>query len=148
MPNNTYQTVWNPTLNALPQDERGYYKLSVIAAPNRQSVGEPYFRVLNVVANSVSPSTGHPWTTANIAAGTIQISGQEVPTGVKNGSNQNFTLKHGTVDPTTVFVTINDRILIINQDYTISGGTNQNLTLLDIAPKPLDWFFAYYAYGA
>lgn len=148
MPNNTYQTVWNPTLNALPQNERGYYKLSKIAAPNRQSVGEPYYRVLNQVANTVSPSTGHPWTTANITAGTIQFSGQEIPAGIKNGSNQNFTLKNSNVDPSTVFTTINDQILVMNVDYTISGATNQNLTLLDTAPKSSDWFFVYYAYSS
>ena len=148
MPNNTYGVVWNPTLNALPQDERGYYKLSHIAAPNRQSIGEPYFRILNVVANTVSPSVGQPWTTANIVAGTLKFSGREIPDGNANGTNTIFTLAHGTVDPASFSGTINDIPLGSNPnvDYTLSGGTNQILTL-SAAPAINSEFYVYYAYG-
>jgi hypothetical protein len=144
MPNNTYKTVWNPTLNALPQDERGYYKLSQIAAPNRQSVGQPYFRVLNQVANTHSPSTGHPWSTANIS--NIQFSGQETPIGAIDGSNKNYSLRHGKVDPATFFATVNDKILVSTVDYTLTGATFQTLSLTN-APAKSSWFFVYYAYG-
>ncbi len=142
MPNNTYQTVWNPTLNALPQDERGYFKLANIAAPNRQSVGEPYFRVLNVVANTHSPSTGHPWQTANIS--NINFSGQETPAGNINGSNRNFTLAKGKVDPATLSIVINDQVIT---NYAVSGATNQDITF-GFAPANNSVIFAYYAYGS
>lgn len=144
MSNNTYKTVWNPTLNALPQDERGYYKLSVIAGPNRRSTGEPYFRPLNVVANTVSPQTGQPWQTANIS--NIAFSGQEAPAGNINGINTNFTLAHGTVDPLTLTIVINDQLQIINTNYVVSGATKQNITFT-VAPARLSNLHAYYAYG-
>jgi hypothetical protein len=143
--NNTYKTVWNSTLNALPQNERGYYKLSVIAAPNRQVSSEPFFRPLNVVANTVSPQTGHPWRTANI--GNLSFSGQEVPAGIVNGINPNFTLAHGTVDPLTLTININDSPQIINVNYTVSGGTKQNIAFAT-APANLSIIHAYYLYGS
>jgi len=151
MPNNTYQTVWNANLNALPQNERGYYKLSQIAAPNRQSVGEPYFRVLNVIGNTVSPNTGHPWQTTNIS--NISFSGQEVPSGNINGTNKNFTLAHGTIDPATLTIIINGDPLTNNIDYTVSGATNQNITFTNAPGNILIpnantlQMYAYYAYG-
>ena len=141
MPNNTYKTVWNPTLNALPQNQRGYYKLSHIAAPNRQSVGQPYYRVLNVVANTTSPSVGNPWTTANIS--NIHFSGQETPLGNINGTNTNFTLANGKVDPATLLIIINGSAV---SSYSVSGATNQNITFTS-APSKQSTIYAYYAYG-
>jgi len=139
--NNTYKTVWNSTLNALPQNQRGYYKLSIIAGPNRQVAGEPYFRPLNVVANTVSPQTGQPWQTANIS--NIHFSGQEVPVGNINGINTTFTLAHGKVDPLTLTITING---VPSVNYTVSGATNQSITFSS-APLKQSQIFAFYAYG-
>jgi hypothetical protein len=142
--NNTYKTSWNANLNALPQDQRGYYKLSVIAGVERQKVGTNSFRPLNVVGNTVSPQTGQPWQTANIS--NISFSGQEVPAGLVNGVNKNFTLANGTVDPLTLTMNINSSPLTINIDYTISGGTNQNIAFAS-APANSSIIHAYYAYG-
>lgn len=144
MANNTYQTVWNPTLNDLPKDERGYYKLSQIASPERKKVGTNSFRPLNVVANTVSPSTGHPWTTANLSS--INFSGIETPNGNINGINTEFILKNGTVDPITLTIIIDDKLQQINSDYLVSGVTNQNITFAS-APTKNSIIYAYYGYG-
>jgi hypothetical protein len=142
--NNTYKTVWNPILNALPQDQRGYFKLSQIASPERQKLGTNSFRPLNVVGNTHSPLTGHPWITANIA--NIKFSGQEIPVGNINGINKNFSLAHGKIDPSTISITINDIPLTINSDYSLSGATNQSLSFSS-APLINSKIYAYYIYG-
>lgn len=64
MSNNTYKTIWNPILNALPQNQRGAYKCANIAQVERQKVGTPSYRILNVYVGTVSPVVGHPWTTS------------------------------------------------------------------------------------
>ncbi|VVC05063.1 Uncharacterised protein [uncultured archaeon] len=144
MANNTYQTVWNPTLNTLPQNERGYYKLSQIAAPERQKIGTNSYRPLNVVANTVSPTVGHPWTTQALA--NVNFSGQETPTGNVNGINATFYLANGTVDISTLTITVDDLLQIQNQDYTISGATYQTIQFID-APSKKSIIYAFYAYG-
>lgn len=62
MANNTYQTIWNPILNALPKAERGPYKLLNIAQPERQKVGTNSFRILNVYSIT-APLATKPWIT-------------------------------------------------------------------------------------
>jgi hypothetical protein len=57
MSNNTYQTVWNATLNALPKSQRGAYKCQNIAQVERQKVGTNSYRVNNVW-------DGKGWTTS------------------------------------------------------------------------------------
>jgi hypothetical protein len=59
--NNTYKQIWNPILNALPKSQRREFKETMIAQPNRQMVGTPMYRVLNVFVDTVSPTVGHPW---------------------------------------------------------------------------------------
>ena len=60
----SYQQVFNATLNALPKDQRRDYKLTNIAAVDRQQVGTPSYRTLNQYTSpgTVSPAVGHPWT--------------------------------------------------------------------------------------
>jgi len=99
---------------------------------------------LNIVANTVSPQTGNPWTTSNIS--NISFSGQEVPSGNINGINTNFTLAHGTVDPLTLLITINDQPLVDNINFTVSGISKQTITFTT-APPNKSKIFAYYAYG-
>lgn len=64
MANNTYQTVWNATLNALPKSQRKDYKLQNIAAPERQKKGTNSYRPYNQYTSpgTHSPTTGHPYT--------------------------------------------------------------------------------------
>jgi hypothetical protein len=54
---------WNAILNAMPKNQRRLLKLMYIAAPERQKVGTPSYRILNVYAGTTSPVKGHPWTT-------------------------------------------------------------------------------------
>lgn len=54
---------WNSILNSFPQSQRKFVKLLWIAEQERQKVGTPSYRILNVFANTVSPTQGHPWTT-------------------------------------------------------------------------------------
>jgi hypothetical protein len=67
--NNTYRnqfnpaTNWNVILNAMPKANRRNYKEVTVAQANRQQIGTPMYRKLNVFDNSVSPVQGHPWTT-------------------------------------------------------------------------------------
>lgn len=63
--NNTYRDggVWNRALNALPKNERAAYKETMVAQVNRQYIGTPMYRKLNVWVNTHSPTVGHPWTT-------------------------------------------------------------------------------------
>ena len=146
MSNNTYNDggKWNKALNALPKDQRGYYKLSVIAAVERQKMGTNSFRPLNVVANTHSPQTGHPWQTANIT--NVRASSREVPSGIINGVNTNFSVAHGTVDPLTMFITIDDVPLNQGTDYVISGATKQNIAFV-IAPANNSIIYTYYGFG-
>ena len=61
--NNTYNDggLWNRLLNSLPKDQRRDYKEKNIAQVNRQYIGTPMFRILNIYANTHSPVNGHPW---------------------------------------------------------------------------------------
>lgn len=61
--NNTYMTIWNATLNALPKNQRGAYKCQNIAQLNRQKIGTNMYRILNVYTGSKAPVSGRPWTT-------------------------------------------------------------------------------------
>lgn len=54
---------WNAILNAMPKNQRRLFKLMYIASPERQKVGTPSYRILNVYAGTTSPVKGHPWTT-------------------------------------------------------------------------------------
>lgn len=135
---------WNAILNSMPQNERGPFKEIWIAQPERQDQNTAGFRPLNVWANTHSPQTGQPWQTANISL--INFSGQEIPTGNINGTNTNFTLAHGTIDPITLTVVLNGTPLIINEQFTVSGGTNQNITFATAPPSKAQ-LFVYYAYG-
>ena len=143
MSNNTYKTVWNANLNALPQDQRGYYKLSMIAEVERKKLIPitNSYRPLNIVANTASPWCGCPWKTAHIA--NINFSGQETLIGTINGVNANFSLAHGNVDTGTLLITINNAPAT---NYVISGTSNQNIAF-NTAPGNLSVIFAYYAYG-
>lgn len=74
--NNTFNntelgTNWNSILNALPKNQRGLYKLTHIAEPERQKVGTPSFRILNVYAGTHSPTVGHPWAVPQTSVGLI-----------------------------------------------------------------------------
>lgn len=54
---------WNSILNSVPQSQRKSLKEIWIAQQERQKVGTPSYRNLNVYIGSVSPAVGHPWTT-------------------------------------------------------------------------------------
>jgi hypothetical protein len=52
---------WNAILNSYPQSQRRFIKEIWIAQLERQKVGTPSYRPLNVFINTVSPTIGHPW---------------------------------------------------------------------------------------
>jgi hypothetical protein len=106
MANNTYQNVallginWNEILNALPQSERGAYKLANIASPERQKFGTNSFRPLDVfnAPGTVSPMTGQPWTLTSFLVFQDQA----------NSNFYKFTITNGAyviteVSPTTEY---------------------------------------------
>lgn len=66
MANNNYRNClepggsnWNDILDALPKNQRGPYKLQYIAQIERQKIGTPSFRILDVY-DSTLPQ-GRPW---------------------------------------------------------------------------------------
>lgn len=101
MANNTYQNVallgknWNEILNALPKSERRLYKLTMIAALERQKMGTPSYRILNeIIGNGTfSPTVGHPWnisTDNTVTTNTFNDSttGQPYTINIANGKLQ------------------------------------------------------------
>jgi len=61
---NSYEVVWNATINALPKADRRDFKLIEICQLNRQDRVHGGYRILNVFVDSYSPVVGHPWTTS------------------------------------------------------------------------------------
>ena len=52
---------WNSILNSVSQSNRRFIKEIWVAQQERQKIGTPSYRPLNVFINSVSPQPGHPW---------------------------------------------------------------------------------------
>jgi hypothetical protein len=132
---------WNSILNSLPQSSRKAFKCLYIASPERQAVGTNGYRILNIFANTVSPTIGHPW--SYVSQG---VSYEETPNGFINGTNTIFNLQYGIVDTQTVLITLNGDALTQGVDYNISGGTNQIITFT-FAPASGSVILASYSYS-
>lgn len=74
--------------------------------------------------------------------GSSTIEAEEIPTGVKNGINRNFTISHTPVT-NSLLVFINGAAQTKDIDYTLSGI---NITFLEYAPVAEDNLLTQYRY--
>jgi hypothetical protein len=86
-------TNWNAILNSLPKSQRRLFKLIHIAQPERQKIGTPSYRILNVYIGTVSPTQGHPWA----MSGDIEpiLNSTITPLNISLSTSGNTTVAHG-----------------------------------------------------
>lgn len=140
--NNTYNDggKWNKALNALPQNQRGAYKCANIAQVERQKIGTPSYRILNVYINTHSPVVGHPWQVSNSSyIFTDSSSGSIYTLTVSNGSfiitpvtigSSGLLVFQDTVTKSLYSVSISGASIIINS-YTGAVLPVSSLVLID-----------------
>jgi hypothetical protein len=125
--NNTYRDggVWNTALNALPKSERRLYKLTMIAALERQKIGTPSYNPFNVIIGNgtFSPIIHRPWSLGNQTTVTTNTFNDSVSS-----------------EPYTVNITNGD--LVYNQTTGPSEPVNQVYLLDTTANIVYSLFFA------
>ena len=135
-------TNWNSILNALPKASRKAFKCIYIAQVERRKVGTNSYRILNTFSNTVSPVSGHPWSTTV----TINYIGNASLSPAPNGTNKIFTITNSTVSTGSLLISINGIIQTpgATEDYTVSGQT----VTFNYAPAANATMNAFYVYAS